>query len=180
MTNGSHVKGGGAHGGGATAVHFLRDGRLASNGRDRVAHIWDQNGAAVLNFAAQNDLGLKVAVSEPTAAVITGDWTGAVRVFDAKDGKERANLMTNPAPLAARLDEAVKVAAVADAAAAQAAAQLAAQQKVVADKKAAADAAVKDSTDAQAALVTAQTAKTEAEKLVAEKTEALKVAETAE
>ncbi|HEY2251283.1 MAG TPA: c-type cytochrome domain-containing protein, partial [Planctomycetaceae bacterium] len=61
MTNGSHVKGWGAHGGGATAVQFLRDGRLASNGRDRVAHIWDQNGANVLNFPAQNDLGLKVA-----------------------------------------------------------------------------------------------------------------------
>lgn len=179
MTNGSHVKGWGAHGGGATAVHFLRDGRLASNGRDRVAHIWDQNGAAVLNFPAQNDLGLKVAVSEPAGAVITGDWTGAVRVFDAKDGKERASLMTNPAPLAARLDEAVKVSAAADAAAAQAAAQLAALQKVIADKKAAADAAVKASTDAQAALVAATTAKTEADKLVAAKTEALKVAETA-
>ena len=179
MTNGTHVKGWGAHGGGATAVHFLRDGRLASNGRDRVAHIWDQNGAAVLNFAAQNDLGLKVAVSEPTAAVITGDWTGAVRVFDAKDGKERASLMTNPAPLAARFEEAVKVSAAADAAAAQTAVQLAALQKVVADKKAAADAAVKASTDAQAVLVAAQTAKTEADKVVVAKTEALKVAETA-
>ncbi len=179
MTNGTHVKGWGAHGGGATGVQFLRDGRLASNGRDRVAHIWDQNGAAVLNFPAQNDLGLKVAVSEPAGAVITGDWTGAVRVFDAKDGKERASFMTNPAPLAARLDEAAKVSAAADAAAAQAAAQLAALQKVIADKKAAADAAVKASTDAQAALVAAQTAKAEADKLVVAKTEALKVAETA-
>lgn len=179
MTNGSHVKGWGAHGGGATAVQFLRDGRLASNGRDRVPHIWDQNGAAVLNFPAQNDLGLKVAVSEPTGAVITGDWTGTVRVFAVTDGKERASLMTNPAPLAARFDEAVKVSAAADAAAAQAAAQLAAQQKVVADKKAAAEAAVKASTDAQAALVAAQAAKTEADKLVVVKTEAAKVAETA-
>jgi WD40 repeat protein len=179
MTNGSHVKGWGAHGAGATSVQFLRDGRLASNGRDRVAHIWDQNGANVLNFPAQNDLGLRVAVSEPTAAVITGDWTGAVRVFDAKDGKERATVVTNPAPLAARLDEAVKVATAADAAAAQAAAQLAALQKAVADKKEAADAAVKASTDAQAALIAAQTAKAEADKLVVAKSEALKVAETA-
>jgi WD40 repeat protein len=179
MTNGTHVKGWGAHGGGATAVQFLRDGRLASNGRDRVAHIWDQNGAAVLNFPAQNDLGLKVTVSEPTGAVITGDWTGAVRVFDAKDGKERASLMTNPAPLAARFEEAVKVAAAAEAAAAQVATQLAALQKAVADKKAAADAAVKASTEAQAALVAAQIAKTEADKLAAARGEALKVAETA-
>ncbi|MBI3862071.1 MAG: hypothetical protein HY290_09265 [Planctomycetia bacterium] len=178
MTNGSHVKGWGGHGGGAGAVQFMRDGRIASNGRDRVAKIWDQNGAAVVTFPAQNDLGLKVAYSEPTAAVITGDWTGAVRIF-ALDGKERAALQTNPAHLAARLEAATQAAAAAQAAAAQTAAQLAALQKVVADKKAAAEAAVKASTDGAAAQVAAQTAKAEADKLAAAKVEALKAPEKA-
>ncbi len=179
MTNGSHVKGWGGHGGGAAAVQFMRDGRIASNGRDRVAKIWDQNGAAVVSLPAQNDLGLRVAYSEPTGAVITGDWTGAVRVF-ALDGKERATLATNPAPLAARLEAATQVAAAAQAAAANTAAQLAALQKVVTDKKAAADAAVKASTDAATAQVAATTAKTEADKLAAAKAEAFKAAETAQ
>jgi WD40 repeat protein len=179
MTNGSHVKGWGGHGGGATAVQFMRDGRIASNGRDRVAKIWDQNGAAVLQFAAQNDLGLKVAFSESAGAVITGDWTGAVRVFDAKDGKERAALATNPAPLTARLEAATQASAAAQAASTQAAAQLAALQKVVADKKAAAEAAVKASTEAAAAQVAATTAKAEADKVAAAQPELLKAAETA-
>jgi WD40 repeat protein len=179
MTNGSHVKGWGGHGGGAGAVQFLRDGRIASNGRDRVARIWDQNGAAVVTFPAQNDLGLRVAYSESTGALITGDWTGAVRVFDAKDGKERATLATNPAPLAARLESATQAAAAAQSASAQAAAQLAALEKVVADKKAAAEAAVKAASDAAAAQVAATTAKADADKLAAAKTEAFKAAEKA-
>ena len=153
MNNGTQVKSWGAHGGGAAAVQFLRDGRLVSNGRDRVSKMWDQNGAAIPAFAApaQNDLGLKVAYSETTGAVLAGDWTGAVRVFDAKDGKERVTLLTNPAALAVRLDDATKAAAATQAAADQTAAQLAGLQKAVADKKAAADAAVKASTDAQTA-----------------------------
>jgi WD40 repeat protein len=179
MTNGSHVKGWGGHGGGAASVQFLRDGRIASNGRDRVARIWDQNGAAVVTFPAQNDLGLKVAYSEPVGAVITGDWTGAVRIF-AADGKERAALATNPAPLAARLEAATQVAAAAQAAAAQTTAQLAALQKVVADKKTAAETAVKAATDAAAAQVAATAAKADADKLAAAKTEAFKAAEAAQ
>ncbi|MGE5193133.1 MAG: c-type cytochrome domain-containing protein [Deltaproteobacteria bacterium] len=181
MNNGTQIKSWGAHGGGASAVQFLRDGRLVSNGRDRVSKMWDQNGAAIPAFAApaQNDLGLKVAYSEATGAVLAGDWTGAVRVLDAATGKERATLVTNPSPLAARLEEATKAAAAAQSAADQAAAQLAAAQKVVADKKAAAEAAVKASTDAQTALTAATTAKAEADKLVAAKTEAVKTADTA-
>lgn len=178
MTNGSHVKGWGGHGGGAASVQFLRDGRIASNGRDRVPRIWDQNGAAVVTFPAQNDLGLKVAYSEPTAAFITGDWTGAVRIFDAKDARERAALMTNPAPLAVRLEAATQAATAAQTAAAQTAGQLAALQKVVADKKVAAEAAVKAAADGAAAQIAATTLKAEADKLVAARTEAFKVAET--
>jgi len=181
MNNGTQVKTWGAHGGGAAAVQFLRDGRLVSNGRDRVSKMWDQNGAAVPAFAApaQNDLGLKIAYSETTGAVLAGDWTGAVRVFDVKDGKERVTLLTNPAAIAVRLDDATKAAAATQAAADQTAAQLAGLQKAVADKKAAADAAVKASTDAQAALTAANTAKAEADKVVVAKTEAAKAAETA-
>lgn len=179
MTNGTQVKAWGAHGGGASAVWFLRDGRLASNGRDRVSRLWDQNGAQVLAFAAHNDLGMKVAFSETSNLVLAGDWTGAVRLFDGKDGTERGTLVTNPAPIAARLDAAVKAAEAAKAAADQAAAQLAAAQKVVDDKKAAAEAAVKASTDAQGAATTAQTGKADADKLLVAKVDLLKSTETA-
>ena len=100
MNNGTQVKTWGVHGGWSGGGAILAcDGRLVSNGRDRVSKMWDQNGAAVPAFAApaQNDLGLKIAYSETTGAVLAGDWTGAVRVFDVKDGKERVTLLTNPA-----------------------------------------------------------------------------------
>ena len=177
MNNGSQVKSWGAHGGGAASVQFLRDGRLVSTGRDRVTKLWDQNGAQALAFAALADLGLQVAHVEAAGVVVAGDWTGTLRVFDVKDGKERGTLVTNPAALAVRLEEATKLATAAQAASAQAAAQVAALQKTLADKKAAADAATKAAADAQAAAAAAPGAKTEADKLAAAKVEAFKAAE---
>ncbi|MFN0055269.1 MAG: c-type cytochrome domain-containing protein [Planctomycetales bacterium] len=179
MNNGSQVKAWGAHGGGAASVWFLRDGRLASHGRDRVPKLFDQNGAQVLAFAAAPDLGMKVAYSETNNLVLAGDWTGAVRLFDGKDGADKGTLVTNPAALAARLEMATQAQGAAKGAADQAAAQLAALQKAQADKKAAAEAAAKVSADAQTALTAAQTAKADADKLLAAKVEALKGAEVA-
>ena len=179
MTNGTLVKTWAAHGGGAAAVQFTRDGRLVSTGRDRVTKLWDQNGTAIRAFPALNDLGLEVAFSAEDERVLSGDWTGIVRVFDAKDGAELSPIVTNPAPLAARIDEAGKLVAAADAVAAQAAAQLAALQKVEADKKLAAETALKQSTDAQTAATAAQAEKVVADKLLADKTAALRGIETA-
>lgn len=179
MTNGTQIKAWGAHGGGAAAVWFLRDGRVASNGRDRVSRIWDQNGAQQLAFAPHNDLGMKVAFSETNNLVLAGDWTGAVRLFDGKDGTERGTLVTNPAPLATRLDAAVKAAEVARGAADQAAAQLAAVQNAVDDRKSAVEAATKSAADTQAAVTAAQGAKSDAEALLAAKADLFKSAETA-
>jgi len=179
MTNGTQVKAWGAHGGGAASIWFLRDGRLISTGRDRVSKLFDQNGAQVLAFAAHNDLGMKVAFSETNQLVLAGDWTGAVRLFDVKDGADRGTLTTNPAPLAARLEAATQAAIASKGAADQAAAQLAALQKAVAEKKAAADAATKAAEAAPIALAAAQAAKADAEKQIGPKTDLLKAAEVA-
>jgi WD40 repeat protein len=179
MNNGTQIKSWGAHGGGSAAVWFLRDGQLISTGRDRVSKLWDQNGKQILAFAALGDLGLKAAYSETGNLALIGDWSGAVRVFDAKTGADRGVLPTNPAPLAARLDAATKAAAAAQGAADQSAAQAAALQKAVADKKAAAEAATRASTDAQTALASAQTAKGDADKFAAAARESLKAADAA-
>ena len=179
MTNGTQVKAWGAHGGGASSICFLRDGRLISTGRDRVSKLFDQNGGQVLAFAAHNDLGMKVAFSETNQLVLAGDWTGAVRLFDVKDGADRGTLLTNPASIATRLESATQAANAARAAADQTAAQLAALQKGLADKKAAAEAATKAAEAAPLALTAAQNAKAEAEKQIAPKAELLKSAEVA-
>jgi WD40 repeat protein len=179
MTSGTQIKAWGAHGGGSAAVWFLRDGRLASTGRDRVSKIWDQNGAQVLALAALGDLGMKIAYSETNHLILAGDWSGTIRLFDGKDGADRGTLATNPAPLAARLDAATKAAAAAKAAADQAALQLAAMQKGFGDRKAAAETTAKALAETQGVIPTLQAATTEASKLAAQTGESFRIAETA-
>jgi len=106
MENGGQIKSWGAHGGGAFSVEFCRDGRLVSSGRDRIAKLWDQNGGALLNFEAFNDLALQATHCDETNRVIAGDWTGEVRVWNAADGARIGQLSTNPPTLEERLGQA--------------------------------------------------------------------------
>ncbi|MEQ1904247.1 MAG: c-type cytochrome domain-containing protein, partial [Pirellulaceae bacterium] len=103
MNNGSQVKSWGAHGGGVTAVSFTREGNLVTNGRDRVAKIWNQNGEAQKQFPALPDIGTTVAYCHETQRVIAGDWTGKVMIANVADGAAVGELAMNPLPLANRL-----------------------------------------------------------------------------
>lgn len=155
MGNGGLVKNWGAHGGGAAAVQFTRDGRIFSTGRDRVSKLWDQNGAQQRAFPALNDLGLEVAFSSEDDKAFAGDWSGVVRAWNAKDGAELAPLVTNPPPLVARIDSALKQFQALEAAATQTAAAVAGLKKAQADREAASVAAAAASTAAQAAATAA-------------------------
>ncbi len=106
MENGGEIKSWNAHGGGTASMEFCRDGRVVSCGRDKVAKIWDQNGAQLKAFEAFTDLALRVSHCDETDRVIAGDWTGEVRVWNAADGARVGNLTTNPPLLEARLAEA--------------------------------------------------------------------------
>ena len=103
MENGGQVKNWGAHGGGASCLEFTRDGRILSCGRDRVAKLWDQNGAQQLAFEAFGDLALRVTYCDETNRAICGDWTGSIRVWNAADGAAVGNLSPNPPTLEERL-----------------------------------------------------------------------------
>lgn len=103
MQNGAQIKNWGAHGGGTTAVEFTRDGRIATTGRDRTAKLWDQNGAAQRTFPAFADIALQVTHCDETNLVIAGDWSGAVRVWNAADGKQVGELSTNPQTIELRI-----------------------------------------------------------------------------
>ena len=103
MNNGGQVKSWGAHGGGVTAVSFTREGNLVTNGRDRVAKIWNQNGEAQKQFPSLPDIGTTVAYCHETQRVIAGDWTGKVMVANVADGAAVGELAMNPPPLANRL-----------------------------------------------------------------------------
>lgn len=178
MLEGKQFKSTNAHGNGAASVQFLRDGRLVSTGRDKTTKLWDANGNQVRAFPNLADLGLRVTFSETNGYVIAGDWTGTLKVWNAADGVEKAALVTNPQPLAARLDDMKKSAIAAKAAADSTAAQYASLKKAADEKQAAANAAKSAADAAQSAVTAAAAVKAAADKLVAVRNDALQAAKT--
>jgi hypothetical protein len=178
MQNGRQTKTFGAHGGGTTAARFARDGRLVSFGRDRQAKLWDAAGNAQRSFAAMPDVGTEVVLCAETDRVFVADLSGAIHVFNAKDGAALGQLTTNPPALATRIEQTQQSLTQLEAAATQTAAQVAALEKGIADRKAAADGAQKAAADAAAALEPATKAKAAADADLAAKTQSLQTAET--
>jgi Planctomycete cytochrome C/WD domain, G-beta repeat len=188
MENGGQVRSWGAHGGGVAAVRFSHDGRLASVGRDRVAKLWDQNGAQQKAFEPFPDLALRTAFTHDNSRVFAGDWTGLIRVFTTADGKTVGTVSNNPPPAAEQFEAALKdlvakqtahdqAKAAADAAASglqQANANLAAAQKAATDATNAMNAAVAAMNQAKAVASAAQSAVPVAKAKVAAKDVALK------
>jgi hypothetical protein len=133
MENGRQIKSVGAHNGGVASVRYAQDGRFVTTGRDRATRLWDADGNKVRDFESFGDLALEAVVTQDNAAVVAGDWTGEVRVWDIKDGRRLGNLSANPAPVAVRIEQARK-----ELLAAQAAlSAFAPLQKAAADKAAA-------------------------------------------
>ncbi|WZO96936.1 c-type cytochrome domain-containing protein [Isosphaeraceae bacterium EP7] len=179
MDNGTAIKSWAANGGGVASVRFAKDGRLVTSGRDRIAHLWDQNGGKLRDFEAQNDLGLKAVFNHDDTKIIAGDWSGEVRVWAAADGRRLANLVANPAPVAVRLDLARTSIPTATAAADAAAKELAALTQAAVDKQAA-TAPLQQAHDAAAQAVAAKKAElAAAEKAVVDQTAAETAATTA-
>jgi len=141
MENGTPIKNWAAHGGGTLAVRFAKDGRIASAGRDKVAKLWDPNGAPLKGFEPFADLALRVALTHDEAALAAGDWLGEIRVWEVKEGRRLGNLSANPAPLSARLGQAATLAASSAAEAQAASAGLAALPAAAANQTAALTAA---------------------------------------
>ena len=103
MENGKQIKTWNAHGPGTASVEFCRDGRLVSCGRDKVTKLWDQNGKQLRAFEKFGDLALRVTHCDEANCVISGDWTGEIRVWNAVDGKRLGVLNQSPPKLADRL-----------------------------------------------------------------------------
>lgn len=108
MHNGSLIKSWGAHGGGVLAVSFTHDGRIVTAGRDKRVKIWKADGAHLRDMPALPHFGTSVTFNHDGTRVIAGDWTGAVRVFNAADGKPIGELDANPSAIADRLASAEK------------------------------------------------------------------------
>jgi WD40 repeat protein len=177
MENGNQVRGWGAHGGGAQAMCFAKDGKIVSAGRDRLARLWDGNtGGNLRNFEAFPDMALKAVFSHDGARVLAGDWTGHVAVWGTADGRRLGTLNPNPPSVAEQVTLAQKTLAekqkaydalsaaakASEAVFVKANADLGAAQKATADTAAALKAAEQKLNQAKASTATAQAALTNA------------------
>ena len=106
MADGNQVRNWQAHDGGVTSIDFDHQGRIVSAGRDRTAKLWKPDGGGIHTFEAFDELALQVAITHKDGKVIAGDWTGAVRIWNAGDAKRLAELSSNPPTIAMRVEEA--------------------------------------------------------------------------
>ncbi len=178
MENGGQIRNWGAHGGGARSMHYARDGRIVSTGRDRVTKLWDGNGAAQRSFEAHPDVALKTVFSHDAGRVLASDWTGQIAVWNTADGKRVGTLTANPptpeeqlAATQATLAEKQKLFEAhtatfkaTEAILAKAMTDLAAAQKAVTDTTAAFKAAEQKLAQVRATVTTSQTALSNAQK----------------
>ena len=152
MEGGKEIKNIGAHGGGVTAVEFAQDGKFVSTGRDRLTKLWDAGGGAVRDFPAFGDTAMEVAITHNSGRVIAGDWLGEVRIWEAGDAKQVAQLPPNPPTLQMLVDAQTAAANAAAQAAAQAAAEVETQKTATAAAAEAAKKAAAELAAAEAAL----------------------------
>jgi WD40 repeat protein len=104
MFNGTAVKSFAADTG-VLSIDFTKDGRIASAGRDKVVKLWDGNGGVIRSFEALSDILTSVAFNHDASRIVTGDWTGEIRVFKTDDGVRLAQLSMSQPTIAARLEE---------------------------------------------------------------------------
>jgi mono/diheme cytochrome c family protein/uncharacterized coiled-coil DUF342 family protein len=105
MEKGGAVKNWAAHGGGVTDVQFMRDGQIATCGRDQLAKIWNQDGGLVRQFPALSDVAVSLAYCNDLNRLVAADWAGNIILWDA-EGNEVGRLLANPPTLAERLSSA--------------------------------------------------------------------------
>ena len=113
--------------------------------------LWDQNGGKQREFEPFGDLALEAVMSHDDSRVFAADWTGEIRVWDAKDGRRLANLAVNPAPVATRIEQVKQTLATARAEADSLAKQLDPLQNAMAPMNAAVTAVQTKLTAAEAA-----------------------------
>ncbi len=178
MNNGTEVKKWNAHGG-CLSLDYIRDGRLVSNGRDRVVRLWNGDGGQLREFPGQTDLGMEVAFDAESERVLAGDWTGMIRIWNAADGALLNEFNTNPPTIDATIALVEQAVGGATNELTQATTQIAVVNKVLTDRKALADTAAAQLNEITAKTQAATADKANMEKALAEKTAAMLKAEEA-
>ncbi|MEZ6147473.1 MAG: c-type cytochrome domain-containing protein [Planctomycetaceae bacterium] len=181
MNDGREIKKWNAHGGGVYAMDFIRDGRIVSTGGDKVAKLWQGDGAAIKDFGGMTDIGLDVAFDAETEKVLAGDFAGNVTFWNAADAAVLGTISSNPPTLAAQLEAVRTSLAAVDAQAKQTQEQFAAIQKqsddLIAQRMQAATTAEQQAAEAASKVEPATSAQAAADQAFQETSKRLKAAE---
>src|SRR5262245_9204031 len=87
MHTGSELVRWDAHVGGVSDIYFQPMGVLATGGRDGRVKTWDAGGKPLANIGPTADQVQRVGMSADAQAVVSGDWSGALQVWQVGDGK---------------------------------------------------------------------------------------------
>jgi len=102
MHSGNQIRSWGA-GGAVLGLDFSKDGRLASVARDKAAKIWNAEGEEVRAIREFSDLPTSCAFTQDGKALLVGDWSGRVSLWNIEDGSLVADVTANPPPLVERV-----------------------------------------------------------------------------
>jgi predicted nucleic acid-binding Zn-ribbon protein len=103
MDKGGAIRNWNAHPGGVTGLQFLRNGDLASCGRDRLTKTWKQDGNLLQQFSEMSDVAVAVSFCNETNRLIAADWAGQIFVWSATDSNPLTQLQANPPTVQQRI-----------------------------------------------------------------------------
>ncbi|HAY74855.1 MAG TPA: hypothetical protein DCY32_04205 [Opitutae bacterium] len=106
MINGKSVKTWTAHSAGILSAHFDEKGQVVSSGRDKTVKLWDQNGKGIRTVSGFKDIVMEARLSHDGAKIISGDWSGEIKVWNSADGKLLRTLSGNPPSIESRIAQA--------------------------------------------------------------------------
>ncbi|MFK5924063.1 MAG: hypothetical protein QM496_17945 [Verrucomicrobiota bacterium] len=188
MGEGKQVKKWNAHSGGVLSVNFAPDGRLVTAGRDKTVKIWKADGKLERAITASDAIVMSSVFTNDSKRIVSGDWKGNIKIWDATNGTEIASIISNPPSIDGQLKESeLAIKKIADTmpklqeGLKSTTAQTAAMQKQYADAKAAVAAAVarKAEMEKQAKAMAAQAVQMAANVKKAQQTLAAKQGESA-
>ncbi|MCF6313882.1 MAG: hypothetical protein L3J39_15660 [Verrucomicrobiales bacterium] len=105
MGEGKQVKKWNAHTGGVLSVNFAPDGRLVTAGRDKTVKIWKADGKLEKSITASDAIVMSSVFTNDSKRIVSGDWKGNIKIWDATSGKEVASLIANPPSIDGQLHE---------------------------------------------------------------------------
>jgi len=108
MSEGKQIKKWNAHSGGVLSVNYAPDGRLVTAGRDKTIKIWKADGTQERSIAASDAIVMSSVFTHDSKRVVSGDWKGNVKIWDAANGTEVASLVSNPPTIDGQLQETTK------------------------------------------------------------------------